>query len=285
MPATAYLFPGQGSQTDAMREEVERLRPDLLDAAVEAAGEDPFARVDEDTRFAQPALLAASLARWSTVAAPHADAFLGHSLGELAALAAAGAIADGDAVALAAVRGRLMSRAAAKSEGGMLALLGALVGDAHRLAAEHGLTVANDNAPGQLVLAGPRDKLAVAAAAARAEGIKTMRLGVAGAFHSPAMAAVRGEWESALADVDIDRPGTLVYSCLTGAPIADPRAALADALTAPVLFRQALVELAERAAIVRFVEVGPGRVLTGLVRRTLPAARAETLELPEAIRA
>lgn len=285
MPATAYLFPGQGSQTDAMREEVERLRPDLLDAAVEAAGEDPFARVDEDTRFAQPALLAASLARWSTVAAPDADAFLGHSLGELAALAAAGAIADGDAVALAAVRGRLMSRAAATSEGGMLALLGALVGDAHRLAAEHGLTVANDNAPGQLVLAGPRDKLALAAAAARAEGIKTMRLGVAGAFHSPAMAAVRGEWESALADVDIDRPGTLVYSCLTGAPIADPRAALADALTAPVLFRQALVELAERAAIVRFVEVGPGRVLTGLVRRTLPAARAETLELPEAVRA
>jgi malonyl CoA-acyl carrier protein transacylase len=283
MSQTAYLFPGQGSQTAGMRDEVERLRPDLLEVAIAAAGEDPFPRVDEDTRFAQPALLAASLTRWSTLQAPGAAAFLGHSLGELGALAAAGAVEERDAIALAATRGRLMSREAARSQGGMLALLGAGAPDAERLAAAHGLTVANDNAPGQLVLAGDRDGLASAAAAAKDEGIRAMRLGVAGAFHTPAMAPVREEWESALAEADIRRPATTVFSCLTAAPIDDPRASLADGLTSPVHFRQALIALAERMGVARFVEVGPGRVLTGLVRRTVPGAGAELLEVPEAV--
>jgi [acyl-carrier-protein] S-malonyltransferase len=283
MTVSAYLFPGQGSQTEGMRDEVARLRPDLLEAAIAAAGEDPFPRVAEDTRFAQPALLAASLARWSTVEEPDAAAFLGHSLGELGALTAAGAIEEHDAIALAATRGKLMSRAAAKTAGGMLALLGAEQRDAQRLAAEHGLIVANDNAPGQLVLAGPRAGITSVSAAAKKAGLKAMRLGVAGAFHSPAMFPVRADWEAALEEVDFRRPDATVYSCLTAAPITDPRAALADGLTSPVRFRQALIELSERVGVNRFFEIGPGRVLTGLVRRTVPAATAETLELSEAV--
>jgi len=283
--ATAYLFPGQGSQTAEMRDEVARLRPDLLAVATAAVGEDPYPRVDDDTRFQQPALLAASLARWSSVRDVDDEAFfLGHSLGELGALAAAGALSDADAVALAAMRGRLMSQAALRSEGGMVALLGVSHADAERLARDHGLTVANDNAPGQLVLAGPRAHLDAAVAAAKDAGLKAMRLGVAGAFHTPAMGSVRAAWELALGDIDFRVPEGTVYSCLTARPIDDPAAALADALTSPVHFRQALLELA-RQGVTRFVEVGPGRVLTGLVRRTLPDAEAITLELPEVVRA
>ena len=282
--ANAYLFPGQGSQTTDMRDELERLRPDLLGAAAGAVGEDPFPRVDEDTRFAQPALLAASLARWTASGAPRDGVFLGHSLGELAALAAAGAVGEADAVALAATRGRLMSEAAARSEGGMVALLGASVEDAERLAADHGVTVANDNAPGQLVLAGPSAQLDVAVAAAKAAGLKAVRLSVAGAFHSPGMEPALPAWRAALADVEFRAAQAPVFSCLTSEPIDDPRAVLAAALTEPVRFRQALLELWRRGTQ-RFVELGPGRVLTGLVRRTLPAASAETIVLPEAARA
>jgi [acyl-carrier-protein] S-malonyltransferase len=166
----------------------------------------------------------------------------------------------------------------------MVALLGASHEAAERIARDHGLTVANDNAPGQLVLAGPRAHLDAAVASAKAGGLKAMRLGVAGAFHTPAMGSARTAWELALGDVDFRRPEATVYSCLTAHPVDDPSAALADALTSPVHFRQALLELA-RQGVTRFVEVGPGRVLTGLVRRTVPDAQALTLELPEAVRA
>ena len=125
---TAVLFPGQGSQTPDMRERVAATRPELIDLAIEAVGEDPFARADEDTRFAQPAILAASLAGWTLMQerldeAPVAVA--GHSLGELSALAAAQALSERDALRLAALRGRLMSESGARrGDGTMLAALG-----------------------------------------------------------------------------------------------------------------------------------------------------------------
>lgn len=283
--AVAYLFPGQGSQTADMRDEVARLRPDLLDPVVAAVGEDPYPRVADDTRFAQPALLAASLARWSAVDANPDAVFLGHSLGELGALAAAGALSERDAVALAATRGRLMSEAARHSQGGMVAVLGATREDADGLARDHGLTVANDNAPGQLVLAGPDDALDAAVAKAKDGGLKAMRLGVAGAFHSPAMEPALPAWRAALAEVEFTVGRAPVYSCLTAQPIREPVETLAAGLTSPVHFRQALLELQSALGVERFVEVGPGRVLTGLVRRTVPAASAETLELTEAVSA
>src|SRR4051812_41856718 len=108
---TAIVFPGQGSLTDGMREQVERLRPDLLELAADAVGEDPFARLGEDTRFDQPAIFCASLAGFEALGRPEPDFFAGHSLGEIAALVAAGALAEPDGVALVAERGRLMSEA------------------------------------------------------------------------------------------------------------------------------------------------------------------------------
>jgi len=124
---TAVLFPGQGSQTKDMRALVAAVRPDLLDAAIELIGEDPFPRVEESTRFAQPAILCASLASWTRLRG-YVDpvAFAGHSLGEFSALAAAGAILDHDALRLVVLRGDHMARSGEASGGGtMLALLGA----------------------------------------------------------------------------------------------------------------------------------------------------------------
>jgi [acyl-carrier-protein] S-malonyltransferase len=268
----AYLFPGQGSQVPAMRHEVARLRPGLLAAVCEIVGEDPFERIAESTRFAQPAILCASLARWSALDA-RPDALLGHSLGELAALTAAGALSEQTALELVAERGRLMAQAGSPQDG-MLVVLGGDVADAAALAREHGVTVANDNAPGQVVLSGRRDALLEASRAARAAGLRAMRLPVAGAFHSPAMAPAREAWEAALAAVDFAEPKVRVVSCQTALPIDDPRAVLADSLTHPVRFREALLAL-HAAGCERFVDVGPGRILEGLVRRTLPRAALE----------
>ena len=95
---TAILFPGQGSQTPEMRELVARVRPDLLQAAIDVVGEDPFPRVDDGTNFAQPAIFCASLAGWASIGSPVSELMAGHSLGELGALVAAGALDERDAL-------------------------------------------------------------------------------------------------------------------------------------------------------------------------------------------
>ncbi|MGZ6670201.1 MAG: acyltransferase domain-containing protein, partial [Solirubrobacteraceae bacterium] len=105
MANTAILFPGQGSQTPEMRETVEQVRPDLLDMAAQAVGEDPFPRAEDGTRFAQPAIFCASLAGWAALGRP-LGLMAGHSLGELAALVAAGSVAERDGLELVALRGR-----------------------------------------------------------------------------------------------------------------------------------------------------------------------------------
>src|SRR5581483_7587192 len=125
MGTTAILFPGQGSQTPEMRDTVARARPDLLSLAAQVVGEDPFARVGEGTHFAQPAIFCASLAGWAALGRPDGDLMAGHSLGELAALVAAGSLRERDGLELVALRGKLMQESGERSgEGGMLALLG-----------------------------------------------------------------------------------------------------------------------------------------------------------------
>ena len=264
--STAILFPGQGSQTDGMREEVERVRPDLLAAAIEAVGEDPFARVDDGTQFAQPAIFCASLAGWEELGRPEGDYTAGHSLGELGALVAAGAVSEQDGLELVVLRGALMGQA---EEGGMVALVGAGAGDhAHELAQAHGLTVANDNSPQQVVLSGPRGSLPAAAQAARELGLRAIELDVTGAFHSPLMAPAAPEFEAALARVKFSNPRVPVLTAVTAEPFDDIPLRLAQALTRPVRWRETMLALREHG-VERFVEVGPGRVLTGLAKRTL----------------
>lgn len=266
MAATAIIFPGQGSQTDGMREAVARWRPDLLKKVQQAVGEDPFARVDEGTQFAQPAIFCASLAGWDELGRPKGEVMAGHSLGELAALVVAGALAEEDGLELVVLRGALMGQA---EEGGMLALLGAGAADkAPTLANAHGLAVANDNSPQQVVLSGARANLPAAADAATELGLKAMELEVTGAFHSPLMTPALPVFEEALERVTFNRPSVPVLSAVTAEPFDDIPHRLAQALTHPVRWRETLLALRALGAQ-RFIEVGPGRVLTGLAKRTL----------------
>jgi malonyl CoA-acyl carrier protein transacylase len=273
--ASAYLFPGQGSQTPEMRDTVARFRPDLLTLAADAVGDDPFARADDGTAYAQPAIFCASLAGWEALGRDgreRADYLAGHSLGELGALVAAGCLAEADGVRLVALRGRLMQEAGERAgDGGMVALLGAGATEAAgELARAHGLAVANDNSPQQVVLSGARTALAGAAEAAKAIGLRAIILPVTGAFHSPMMASAVPAFRAALDATELAPPlaGATVLCAVTAEPFDDVRERLAQALTMPVRWRETLLAL-QRRGVERFVEVGPGRVLTGLAKRTL----------------
>jgi malonyl CoA-acyl carrier protein transacylase len=273
--APATIFPGQGSQTPTMRDTVARDAPDLLRQATELVGEDPFARVEDSTAYAQPAIYCASIAMWRRIAdrvQPVATA--GHSLGELSALAAAGAVDPVDGLRLVVTRGRLMAAAAdAAGDGGMIAVLGGTTADAERIADESGVAVANDNAPGQIVLSGPAPALRDATQRARGEGLKTMELGVAGAFHSPAMAGAEAEFAAALGSVAWHTPRVPVVSCVTARPFVDPATELAAALTRPVRWRTTVFALRDAGAQT-LVDVGPGRVLARLAKRIDPSFTA-----------
>ena len=270
MADTAILFPGQGSQTPEMRDAVAQIRPDLLQLAASVVGEDPFPRAEEGTGFAQPAIFVASLAGWAALGRPLGQYMAGHSLGELAALVAAGSLAERDGLELVALRGRLMQEAGERAgDGGMLALLGTGAADrAAGLAQTHGLAVANDNSPQQVVLSGARSALPAAAAGAKELGLRAIELPVTGAFHSPMMAAAVPEFTAALERVRIEPPRVTVLSAVTAEPFDDVRRRLAEALTRPVRWRETMLAL-HRLGAERFVEVGPGRVLSGLVKRTL----------------
>jgi [acyl-carrier-protein] S-malonyltransferase len=270
--APVALFPGQGSQTPDMRDLVAERAPDLLERVIALVGEDPFPRAGESTRFAQPAIFCASLAGWDALNI-EAAAAAGHSLGELAALAAAGVLERDDALRLVALRGKLMAEA--DDSGSMLALVGADQEDAEAVAEAAGITVANDNAPGQVVLSGPRDKLKVAEEAARERGKRTIPVDVAGAFHSPSMEPAVEPFRTALDETEIHDAVFPVFSCASTRPFEDVRAELAAALTRPVRWRETVLALHEAGGR-RFVEVGPGKVLARLGKRILPDCPVET---------
>jgi malonyl CoA-acyl carrier protein transacylase len=270
MAGTAMLFPGQGSQTPEMRTTVERARPGLLELALEVVGSDPFERVDEGTAYAQPAIFCASIAGWTELGCPPVDFMAGHSLGELAALVASGALTERDGLELVALRGRLMQAAGEQAgDGGMVALMGAGAAElAAELADAHGLAVANVNSPQQVVLSGARGALPDVARDAKDHGLRARILPVTGAFHSPMMASAVPAFEAALADVELAPPRVAVFSAVTAEPFDDVRMRLAEALTEPVRWRETLLAL-HAAGAERFIEAGPGRVLTALAKRTL----------------
>jgi [acyl-carrier-protein] S-malonyltransferase len=263
---TALLFPGQGSHVDGMRDLVASARPDLMALVISEVGDDPFPRVEESTRFAQPAIFCASLASLPT--APIGDWMAGHSLGEFAALVAAGSLREEDALRLVVLRGQLMDEAAGGA-GGMLALRGP---DAWEMAAEiafeAGAYPANHNSPTQVVLGGSAVAVEDARRIARGRGLRANVLPVRGAFHTPLMESTRSPFAAALAAVEVLAPRVPVMSGASAEPFVDVRAGLVNALTSPVRWSDVLERLHGLGAR-RFVEVGPGSVLTGLVRKTL----------------
>jgi malonyl CoA-acyl carrier protein transacylase len=265
--STAILFPGQGSHEEGMDAPF-RGHP-LLERGLERLGHDPFARLEEGTRHQQPALFLCSVAAWAE-ARPPAAAAAGHSLGEYAALFAAGALSFEDALELVDVRARAMAAAGEAQPGGMVAMLGGEPADVEALAGRLGLVVANDNAPGQLVLSGPLEAVREAQDAARDAGARARPLPVSGAFHSPLMEPAAAALREALARVEFLEPSIPVWSNGSAAPFADVRRELAENLLRPVRWRETILAMHE-AGMERFDELGPGRVLTGMVKRTVPA--------------
>ncbi|MFP5363260.1 MAG: ACP S-malonyltransferase [Thermoleophilia bacterium] len=268
---TALLFPGQGSHSEGMHEPF--ADHPLLRRGIELLGFDPFDSLAEGTRSQQPALFLCSIAQWASRGPDERDplAAAGHSLGEYAALTAAGAIDFDDGVRLVGARAEAMADAAALRPGGMVALLGGERDDVYELAATLELSLANDNAPGQIVLSGHMSAVDAAVAKAGEIGCRARKLDVAGAFHSPLMAPAADRLAAALERTPIRDTEFPVLSNGSARPFDDIRAELAENLLKPVRWREILLELQARGAT-GFVECGPGSVLKGLVKRTLRAA-------------
>lgn len=271
MTHVAVLFPGQGSLLPDSGDHARAAWPELVGLAEGRMGEDPFGRASQTTACAQPAIFLASMAAWREQAIPLVDvcAMAGHSLGELSALAAAGWLSVEDALELVILRGALMSGAAEAQPGGsMLALLGAEADATAELAERHGVVLANDNAPGQVVASGNRVLLRRLAADARRLGLRALELDVTGAFHSPAMRPAVLPLRRAVEQAEVLSPALPVVSGLTGRPFEDLPGELSGAVVGPVRWRAVMRALVALGAT-EFVDVGPGRVLERLVRRNV----------------
>jgi [acyl-carrier-protein] S-malonyltransferase len=272
----AMLFPGQGSQTSDMRDQVERHRPDLLQLAQAEVSEDLFERAGDGTRWAQPAIFCAALAGYEVLKGRcEPDLMAGHSLGEISALVAAGALDAEDGLRLVAARGRLMQEAAEQTgDGGMLAVRARDRASVERVAAAAEVSIANDNAPDQLVLSGSLAALDEAERLLREQKARAKRLPVAGAFHSPLMEPAVEPFRRLVEQVEVRPARVPVLSCMTAAPFREVREQLVQAITHPVRWTDVMAALNELGAT-RYVETGPGRVLTNLVRKSLDDVEAE----------
>jgi [acyl-carrier-protein] S-malonyltransferase len=234
---TGYLF---GDELDPVaRFELVARRPLLYDAGCFAVGVNPFMRVDKDCRFTQPALVALLLAQWAETDDGLASTIVvGEGAGEIAALAVAGALSPYDAIWLAAVRGRLMSRVVSGSRLVSLALRDVTIRTARQVATSHDLRVARDAAPEEVVVTGRRELVDVAQRSARKLGIDAFALPAYRVFPSADFAAVRREWRAALHAVEMQPPKRPVLSCTTVGPVVSPRASLSESLTAAIRVRQ-----------------------------------------------
>ena len=272
----ALLFPGQGSQTPGMAGEAEAHRPDLVELARSEVSDDLFERAEEGTRWAQPAIFCSALAGYEVLKDRFEPALMaGHSLGEISALVAAGAIEASDGLRLVAARGRLMQEAAEQTgDGGMLAVRSRERATVDDVAADTGLAVANDNAPDQLVLSGATAALYEAERLLGERKVRAKRLPVAGAFHSPLMEPAVEPFRQIVDRIEVHEPAVPVISCVTAAPFEDVRRELVDAITRPVRWTDVLRGMQDRGAT-HLVETGPGRVLTGLSRKTLDGVEVE----------
>ena len=287
MGSVAWLFPGQGSQVVGMGRELAERYASAMRVFDDASGaisldlkrlcwDGPQADLDQ-TANTQPALLTASIAALRAAeeesgGLPEPAAVLGHSLGEFSALVAAGALPLADAVRLVHRRGELMQ--AADPAGGMLAVIGLDADVIAKAIAPTRMVVANDNAPGQVVISGPRDDVDRATEALKTAGAKrVIPLRTSAAFHSPAMRAVAPDLRRA-----IDNAGWRALRYIVIANVdaeihehaADFPELLEEQVWSPVRW-VASIRRAGGEGATGFVEFGPGSVLTGLVKRILPS--------------
>ena len=221
------------------------------------------------TSLAQPAILTASLIGWRD-RKEEVDLLIGHSVGEYAALVAGGSMTFEHALCVVHVRGDAMHAAAVGSGGGMVAVLGLGLDQVEDLARATSVLVANDNAPGQVVVAGHEADLVELAAQVRSLGGRAVRLDVSGPFHTPTVSSAADPLSQALDHIGIRSPRTPVLSNVTAEPYRAPgeiRKLLVSQVTSRVRFRECL-EWAWRAGAREWIDFGPGMVVEGLAKRT-----------------
>lgn len=276
---TALLFPGQGAPATDWREATARLRPDLIEAARRGLGADPFDHLGAGTEWDQPAIYCASLAAFG-LAPADAEVHAGHSLGELAALACAGALSDLDGLTAVIARGRLMAAAAAASGAGAMLAVGAPAAELTVICERLGLAIANLNSAEQTVLSGPAERVDEATALLRERRTRAKRLRVSGAFHSAEMRPAAAKFRAVLDGIDVRAPAVPVLSGRSARPFSDVRAELAAAIVDPVRWIDVVAALRERG-IERCVEVGPGRALGNIIKRSGGEISVERLAATE----
>lgn len=293
----AVVFPGQGSQfagmadpwtTHAAGKAVFAEASDAMAADVVAGCRDQ--ELLATTEFVQPALLACDVAAFRVLEA-EGRTFLGaagHSLGEFAALVAAGVLSFTEAMRVVLVRGRAMQRAGEERPGTMTALVGADVEDARALCdrarGDDVLVVANENSSQQVVISGSVAAIERAELLAKDRRIRAVRLAVAGAFHSPLMLPAAEPIAQAVADVAFRPPRFPVAENVVGALVDDPpelQRLLSLQVVSPVRWSACARALADAGATV-FIEAGPGDVLTRLAKRVVPGADAVAVASPAA---
>lgn len=297
--ATAALFSGQGSQVERMGVDLLEQNPDLqyiYDTANEVLGFDLYeivatadAKTLGRTLYAQPAIMATSLLcleaakkRGFTF-----DAVAGHSLGEYAAMVAAGILTLEDGFKVIKARATAMEEAAASSDGAMCAILKLTPAQVEQVCAEtEGYVIAaNYNSPVQTVISGERDAVDRAAKTCTEMKGRAVPLSVASAFHTKIMQPAADAFYQAIQDVSFHTPTVPFYSNITGdvrTDFSDMPKALAEHMVSPVRFTTELNNM-QKNGIDTFAEFGPGKVLTGLVKKTLKGVNAQNCENVETL--
>jgi [acyl-carrier-protein] S-malonyltransferase len=284
MTKTALLFAGQGAQVVGMGKDLAEHSPSAkawFDHANAALGYDlasicfsgPEAELTK-TEHAQPGIFLVSWVAFELlkerVPALSFQATAGLSLGEFTALTAAGAMSFEEGLRVVRQRGRFMQEACAATQGGMAAIIGLNEAATREVCAEAGVVLANLNCPGQLVISGATEKMAPACALAKAKGaMRALPLPVAGAYHSPLMASAQPKLEAELARVALVPPAVPVIANVTAQPHKGPaaiRTRLIEQVTSSVRWEESMRYLVAQG-FTRVIELGPGRALSGFMKR------------------